>query len=407
MKSIAALNSPTITDRGAMNIRAEIVKIEAEMREWRHHLHANPETAFEEVNTSEFVAEKLEGFGLKVTRGLAKTGVVGTLERGSSDAVSSIALRADMDALDIREANGFAYCSRNEGKMHACGHDGHMAMLLGAAKVLSGSCSFRGTVHFIFQPAEENEGGGGVMVREGLFEKFPVKAVFGMHNFPTIPFGQFAIRTGPMMAAYDIFEILLKGQGGHAAMPHLTRDPIVAAASLITQLQSVVSRSAKPVESAVLSVTQMHGGSSYNIIPEEVVLKGTTRHFLPEVQEMVEKRLREVTEGISLAYGIKADINYERRYPALVNSETETLQAVENARNLVGADRVNTALEQIMGSEDFAFMTQQVPGAYIGIGSGSEQHTANLHNDRFDFNDAVLPLGASYWVSLVETLLPE
>lgn len=382
-----------------------IKRFESDMIQWRHELHQNPETAFEEYETSRYIAERLEEFGLSVNRGLAKTGVVGTLNHGYSDAHSAIALRADMDALDLSEANSLPYKSKKDGKMHACGHDGHMAMLLGAAKILAESRTFKGTVHFIFQPAEENEGGGGKMVEEGLFKKYPVKAVFGMHNFPAIPAGFFAIRPGPMMAAYDVFDITVNGKGGHAAMPHLAKDPIVASAHIVNQLQSIVSRNTIPVEAAVVSVTQIHGGTAYNIIPENVSIKGTTRHFSPEIQNMVQSRIHEIVNGVTHSFGISAHIDYQRRYPTLVNSPSETDQVVGIASKLVGADHVIADMPQIMGSEDFAFMLQEVPGAYIGIGSGSQHNTANLHNDCYDFNDDILSLGVGYWISLVETLL--
>lgn len=379
----------------------------SEVLKWRRYLHAHPETAFEETNTSDFVADKLDSFGLKVSRGLAKTGVVGTLSTGENIKEKSIAFRADMDALNMEEQGEVEYKSLNKGKMHACGHDGHMAMLLGAAKYLSQSESFSGTIHFIFQPAEENLGGGGVMVEEGLFDKFPAKAVFGMHNFPTIPEGMFAICPGPMMAAYDVFDIDVIGQGGHAAMPQFAKDPIISAALIINQLQSIISRNTPPLETAVLSVTEIHGGTAYNIIPDKVTIRGTTRHFSQSIQNMIETRIKAVAEGVAAAGGVKADIRYEKRYPALINTEKETEMAISAAAQVVGEKKVIKDLPPIMGSEDFAFMLQKCPGAYMGIGSGTADRPANLHQTNFDFNDQILETGISYWVSLAQSILPK
>ncbi|MCX6007164.1 MAG: amidohydrolase, partial [Chloroflexi bacterium] len=272
--------------------------LESEMKEWRHYLHAHPETSFQEHTTSAFVAEKLRAFGLAVTSGIGGTGVVGTLSSGQKG--KAIGLRADMDALDIQEENDLDYKSTVPGKMHACGHDGHTSMLLGAAKYLASKGIFNGTVQFIFQPAEENEGGGRAMIEDGLFKRFPVDSVFGLHSFPILPEGSFAIHSGPMMAAYDVFDINIRGTGGHAAMPNIGRDPIVAAAHIITILQTIVSRNADPVESAVISVTEIKGGTAYNIIPETVTLRGTTRHFQPHIQDMIELRMKEVLKGVPL-----------------------------------------------------------------------------------------------------------
>lgn len=388
-----------------MTIEQKIKTLIPELKKWRHQLHAWPETAFEETRTAAFVADKLESFGLDVNTGIARTGVVGTLRKGNNNR-PAVALRADMDGLDILEETGLPYQSENPGKMHACGHDGHMTMLLGAACVLSESDAFDGTVHFVFQPAEENEGGGGLMVREGLFKRFPVKAVFGMHNFPILPQGHFAIVKGPMMAAFDIFDIAIKGRGSHAAMPQHSRDPIVAAANLINQLQSIVSRNLPPIEGSVVSVTQINGGTMYNIIPDEVHLKGTTRHFRPDVQDTIEKRMREVIDGVARAMDVSITLDYERRYPALINSNDETEHAVQAAMAVVGKDRVHTDFTPVMGSEDFAFMLQKKPGAYIGLGAGEPKDGGLLHQSRYDFNDDLLPLGVSYWTNLIRHRLP-
>ncbi len=388
-----------------MNISQSIKSLIPDLNNWRHQLHAWPETAFEETKTAAFVAEKLTSFGLKVSTGIAKTGVVGTLTKGCASK-PAIALRADMDALDIEEENDLPYRSKNPGKMHACGHDGHTTMLLGAARQLSESTELEGTVHFVFQPAEENEGGGGLMVREGLFKRFPVKAVFGMHNFPVLPLGHFALTEGPMMAAFDIFDVHIKGKGSHAAMPQHSRDPIVAAANLINQFQSIVSRNLEPIEGSVISVTQINGGTAYNIIPDDVHLKGTTRHFQPYIQDRIEKRMQEIIKGISIAMGVEATLLYERRYPATVNSPAETAAALKAARSVAGRDKVFDNFPPVMGSEDFAFMLQVKPGAYIALGAGEAIEGGMIHQSRYNFNDDLLPMGVAYWEALVKNLLP-
>lgn len=388
-----------------MKIKSEIEKMGQEMRDWRHHLHARPETAFEEYETSDFVADKLASFGIEVHRGLGGTGVVGTIRRG--DGRDAIGLRADIDALDIEEENTFDYRSQNEGKMHACGHDGHTAMLLGAAKHLSESDTFSGTVHCIFQPAEENEGGGGKMVEEGLFEKFPVISVFGMHNFPVLPVGYFAIRSGPVMAAFDVFKITVRGVGAHGARPMDARDAVLASAHLITMFQTVVSRNVNPLDSAVISVTEVHGGTTWNVIPEIVTMRGTTRSFQEQVQEMIESRMGEIAQGVASSMNVSVNLDYERRYPATVNTAQETEVAIRAASLVVGEDQVLTDIQPVMGSEDFAFMLKEKPGAYIAIGGGDPRPNGMPHQPGFDFNDEILPIGVSYWVNLAEMLLPK
>jgi hippurate hydrolase len=387
-----------------MPIVNRIADFHADLATWRHEIHAHPETAFEEKRTSDFVAARLQEFGIEVHRGLAGTGVVGTL-RGARPGNRAIAIRADMDALHIHERNGHDYVSKNPGKMHACGHDGHTTMLLGAARYLAETRNFAGTVHFVFQPAEENEGGGRVMVADGLFEKFPVEAVYGMHNWPGMPVGTFAMRAGPMMASFDIFEITIKGKGTHAALPHLGHDPMVAAAHIVTGLQTLVSRNTHPLESAVVSVTQIHGGDTWNVIPDEVVLRGTVRSFKTELQDAIEAGIRRVAAGVASALGTSADIRYERRYPPTVNSERETEIAAAIAADVVGDGNVNRSLLPTMGSEDFAFMLQAKPGCYVFIGNGTGDKAVGLHNPHYDFNDEILPIGASYWARLVERTL--
>ena len=387
----------------SMNIVPEIAALDVEMRAWRHHLHAHPETAFEEVATSAFVADKLRSFGLEVHTGLAKTGVVGVLRRGNAQ--DAIALRADLDALHIVEQSGVAYISRNPGRMHACGHDGHTTMLLAAAKALSVRCNFDGTAYFIFQPAEENEGGGRVMVEEGLFERFPARAVFGMHNWPQLPAGSFATRAGPLMGAYDVFEIIATGKGSHAAMAYQGKDPMLFAAHAIHALQTIVSRNLHPQDAGVVSVTQVHAGDTWNVIPEQIMLRGTVRTFKSDVQDLIEQRMRTLVDGIAAMFEMTATLRYERRYPATVNSEREAGYAAEAAAAVVGAGNVDMNPTPEMGSEDFAFMLQAKPGCYVWLGAGNGAATPNIHNPRYDFNDDVLAIGASYWVMLAEQQL--
>ena len=382
----------------------EIAALDAEMRTWRHHLHAHPETAFEEAATSAFVADRLAAFGLEVHTGLAGTGVVGVLRNGASDA--AIGMRADLDALHIHEQSGVPHASRHDGKMHACGHDGHTTMLLGAARALAQRRNFAGTAYFIFQPAEENEGGGRVMVAEGLFDRFPMQAVYGMHNWPEQPLGTIALREGPLMGAYDVFEIVATGRGAHAAMPHLGRDPMPFAAHVINALQTIVARNIHPLEAGVVSVTQVHGGDTWNVIPQEVVLRGTARSFVPAVQDTIERRLSEIVNGLAATFDVTATVRYERRYPATVNTPAETRHALAAATALLGVDRVDTSPTPSMGSEDFAFMLQAKPGCYVWLGGSRGPGTPNLHNPHYDFNDDALAVGASYWVTLAEQQLP-
>ncbi|MBV1879723.1 MAG: amidohydrolase [Pseudomonadales bacterium] len=388
-----------------MNALDTIKNYQQEMTSWRHDIHAHPELAFDEHRTAGIVAEKLRQFGLEVETGIAGTGVVGTLRKGRGN--RAIGLRADLDALPILEANNFSYASKNTGKMHACGHDGHTAMLLGAAKYLATNGDFEGLVHLIFQPAEENEGGGRAMVEAGLFDKYPVESVFGMHNIPGIPVGCFAIKPGPMMAAFDIFKLRIIAKGGHAAMPHLSIDPIVIGSKIVEAFQSIISRFVDPQEAAVLSITQFHSGDAYNVIPNEVEISGCTRSFKPKTQQLLENKMRVMATNICLAYGAKAEFNYEKRYPATVNSTAEANIAGQVASSIVGQEQINFNPRPSMGSEDFAFMLQQKPGAYIWIGNGDGPQSCSVHNPGYDFNDNVLPFGAAYWATLVETILPK
>jgi amidohydrolase len=387
-----------------MPVKNRIAEFHSDMIEWRHDLHSHPETAFEEVRTAGIVAEKLAGFGLEVHRGLARTGVVGVLKAGKGS--RSIGLRADMDALDLTELNGFGHRSQHDGKMHACGHDGHTTMLLGAARYLAEARNFDGTVYFIFQPAEENEAGGRVMVDEGLFRLFPCEGVYGMHNMPGIPVGQMGVMQGPMMASADFFQIDVKGVGAHGAFPHTGVDPILVASEMVLALQRIVSRSVDPLQQAVVSVTQFNSGFTSNVIPEGATLKGTTRAFLPEVQDMIEREMKRIADGVASAHGAQAKFHYDRRYPPTVNTAAETEIAAAAAAGVVGEANVRRDLPPVMGAEDFGWMLKAKPGCYVWIGNGDEPGGCHVHNPNYDFNDEILPIGASYWAALVEQVLP-
>ena len=383
-----------------MPVINRIAAIHDEMTAWRRDIHAHPELGFEEERTAAIVAEKLESFGIEVHRGLAKTGVVGVLEGGPG--TGAIALRADMDALPILEADDRAHRSTSDGTMHACGHDGHTTMLLGAAQYLAETRNFAGTVYFVFQPAEEGLGGGEAMVSEGLFEHFPAQAVYGMHNWPGLAAGEIAVRSGPMMAACDEFTVTVEGTGAHGAMPHLGHDSVVAAAQIVTALQSIVARNVDPLEAGVVSVTKIHGGDAFNVIPQAVELAGTVRTFKPQVRDLIAAGIARIAESTAAALGTRATVNLEARFPATVNTADETDRAEAAAAAVVGAERVHRDLAPCMGSEDFAYMLQARPGSYIWIGNGAGVGGCFLHNPGYDFNDEILPVGASYWATLVE-----
>jgi amidohydrolase len=371
----------------------------------RRDIHRHPETAFEERRTAQIVADKLQSWGIEVHRGLATTGVVGTL-KGTRPGQKTIGLRADMDALHLQEKNEFDYASVHANKMHACGHDGHTTMLLGAAKHLAAAPDFAGTVHFIFQPAEEGLGGARVMIEEGLFDKFNCDAVYGMHNMPGFPSGHFAIRAGAMLASSDSWQVTFKGTGGHGAMPDRGTDPTYVAGQFIVAVQGIVGRNVPPSQTAVLSVGHIAGGSagSPNVIPSEVLVSGTARSFSADVRDLLERRLAEVAAGIAQAGGCTAESKYLRRYPALVNSVEQTSLAVEAAALTVGRENVDPNTPRISGAEDFAFMLEKKPGAYIMIGNGGpdEGGCHNVHSPLYDFNDRILTTGAAYWVNLVQ-----
>ena len=376
----------------------------ADLTTWRRDIHAHPETAFAEHRTAEVVADRLQAFGVEVAVGLAKTGVVGTLH-GQGEG-PRIALRADLDALHLEEENDFAHRSTHAGRMHACGHDGHTTMLLGAARYLAETRRFSGTVHFIFQPAEENEGGGRVMVEEGLFDRFPVEQVFGLHNWPWLPAGEMAVHIGPVMAAADRFDVIIEGKGGHGAMPHQCVDPVVVAAQVITAFQTIASRTVCPTDTAVVSVTRLEAGETYNVIPARVRLSGTTRSFSPEVQARVEARMNEIVDGVCAAHGARGTLDYRRGYPATLNDAGAAAWAADAASSVVGAARVHRGLPPSTGAEDFAYLAGARPGCYVWLGTGRGAETPGLHHPRYDFNDEMLPVGASYWARLVEQRLP-
>jgi len=375
-----------------------------ELTAWRRDIHMHPELAFEETRTAEFVASKLKEFGLEVHQGLAMTGVVGTLRCGTSD--RAIGLRADLDALPLQEENTFDHKSKIDGKMHACGHDGHTIMLLGAAQEMAKNRNFDGTVHFIFQPAEENFGGGEVMVKEGLFDLFPMSHVYGMHNMPALPAGTFAMRSGPTMAAHDRFDITITGVGGHGARPNESIDPVVVASQVVVALQSIVSRNTDPQQAAVISTTMINGGHTYNVIPEKVTLGGGVRSFTKETQELIKRRMFEVVKGVCEAYGATYDLNYEYGYPMVINTDDGVEAAAAAATTVAGDANVRTDMPPVMGSEDFAFMLQEKPGAYIFIGNGTGEDICMIHNPGYDFNDSILETGVRYWQTLAEQQLP-
>ena len=376
----------------------------SELTALRRDIHAHPELAFNETRTADIVAAELARYGLEVHRNIAKTGVVGVLRAGSSQRM--IGLRADMDALPLAEMNEFPHRSRHTGKMHACGHDGHTAMLLGAARYLAENPDFDGIAVFIFQPAEESEGGAAVMIEDGLFERFPVEAVFGLHNWPGIPVGQMMAMPGPVMAGTCGFEIHVRGHGCHAAMPHQGIDAIVTSAQLVQALQTVTSRTLHPCESAVVSVTQIHAGEAWNIIPEEVLLRGTIRTFKPEIQETVERAIERLCSGVAAANGGQIDVHFDHRYPPTVNSPAEARFCQQVAGEVFGEENVLTDILPSMGAEDFAYMLREKPGCYVWLGNGTGAGGCTLHNPHYDFNDELLTLGASYWVHLVRRGLP-
>jgi amidohydrolase len=377
----------------------------------RRDLHAHPELSFTEERTSKVVADYLRKLGIETHTGIAKTGVVGVV-KGRKNGAKGVALRADMDCLPMHEANTFAHRSQNEGRMHACGHDGHTTMLLGAARYLAETRNFDGTAYLVFQPAEEGGGGGQVMVKEGLFEKFPASEIYAVHNWPGLPAGQMAVRAGPVMAATDEVIITVRGRGGHGAMPHLVIDPVVAVAQIISALQTIASRNVEPVDAVVVSICSMQTSQlgAFNVVPDFVKLVGTVRSFRPATRDLAEKRLKEIVTKVADAFGCSAEISYTRGYPATVNSAREAQFAARVGERLFGKGNVITEHEPTMGGEDFSYMLEARPGAYVFLGQGSSSPSSPggcfLHNPNYDFNDEVIPLGAGYLAALVEEALP-
>jgi amidohydrolase len=385
-----------------MPIVNRVADLHNEIKEWRRDFHAHPELRYDVHRTAGSVAEKLKSFGCdEVVPGIGRTGVVGVI-RGRKPGNKVIGLRADMDALPLEEETGLPYKSTVPGKMHACGHDGHTAMLLGAAKYLAETRNFAGTAVVIFQPAEEGGAGALAMVKDGLISRFGIQEVYGMHNYPGLPVGQFAIRPGPMMAAADHLQIEIEGKGGHAARPHLSIDTILVGAQMINQLQSIVARNIDPLESAVISVCMFQAGYTDNVIPQHALLRGTARSLTPQVRELLHKRIAEVVEGTARLYGATAKITYTNGYPVVVNHERQTAFAADVAGEIAGKDKVDTDVPPVMGAEDFAFMLAERPGAFIFVGNGD---SAGLHHPAYDFNDETIPVGTSYWVRLAESAL--
>jgi hippurate hydrolase len=385
-----------------MPILNRAAELQDEVAAWRRHIHSRPELLFAVENTAAFVAEKLKEFGVdEIVTGIGRTGVVGLI-RGKGEGSRTIGLRADMDALPLTEITGKPWASTTPGKMHACGHDGHTAMLLGAAKYLAETRNFNGNVAVIFQPAEEGGGGGNLMVKDGMMERFGIEEVYGMHNLPGLPVGQFATRKGAIMAATDEFTVVIKGRGGHAAMPHKTIDPIAIGAQIVANLQMIASRTADPLRSVVVSVTKFNAGFAHNVIPNDATIAGTVRTLDAEVRTLAESRFKQIVDGLVAAHGAQADISFHRNYPVTFNHATETGHAVAIATDIAGPSNVNPDIDPMMGGEDFSYMLNARPGAFIFIGNGD---TAGLHNAAYDFNDEAIAHGISYWVRLAEQRL--
>ena len=387
-----------------MPIYNRIADFQDDLAATRQDIHANPELGFEEHRTSNLVAKQLESWGIEVHRGIAKTGLVGVL-KGNGTSTRSIGIRADMDALPMSEEGNPDYKSVNEGKMHACGHDGHTTMLLGAARYLAETKNFDGTVNFIFQPAEEGGGGGRVMVEEGVFDRFKCDTIWGMHNDPKLPAGMLATRPGALMAAVDTAKITINAVGCHAALPHAGIDPISVAVQLYTAMQTIVARNVDPIKSAVVSVTMFHAGSATNVIASNAEMSASIRTFDPEIRTLIERRIREICKGMETMHGVNIDLDYENGYPPTINHDKEAAEAIEIARELVGENMINEDIPPVMGGEDFSYMLEARPGAFLWIGGGKTDNDPGLHHPEYDFNDDVLTLGSSYWAKLVETRL--
>ena len=386
-----------------MPVLNSINQMQDEMTEWRQDLHKIPEIGLEEFQTSKYIKEKLRSWNIDFKEGYATTGIVAWVNGSRGNSNKSIGLRADFDALPMPEKNNFNHKSKNNGMMHACGHDGHTTMLLGAAKYLSENNDFDGNVYFIFQPGEEGFGGGKIMIDDGLFNDFKIDEVYALHNWPELPLGHFGVSTGPMMAAVDEFDIIVKGRGGHAAIPDLAVDPVVIASQIINAIQTIISRVTSPIDKALISVTKINAGSAYNVIADDAFLGGTVRTFKPETRELIKIKLHNTAKGIALANGGDIEFNYMPGYPPTINSKDESIFAGNVAKELVGSGNVITEVEPSMGGEDFSYFLNSKPGSYLYIGQKDECHKAHLHTTKYDFNDNLLPIGANFWVNLVKS----
>ncbi len=375
-----------------------------EMKAWRQELHSIPEIGLEEYETSKYIKSKLSEFNIEFKDGYANTGIVARVKGSRGESDKSIGLRADFDALPMPEKNQFEYKSTNEGMMHACGHDGHTSILLGAAKYLSENNDFDGSVYFIFQPGEEGFAGGQKMIQDGMFDDFKIDEVYALHNWPELPIGSIGVNSGPMMAAVDEFDIVVKGRGGHAAIPQLAIDPVVIASQIVLAVQTIVSRSTDPVDKALISITKINGGTAYNVIDDSVKLGGTVRTFKPETRSFYEKKLKEISSGIAKANGAEAEVDFHltNKYPPTINSKKESEFAANVAKKVFGDSQVDTDINPSMGGEDFSYLLEKKPGAYLYIGQGDDNHKAHLHTTKYDFNDNLLPVGVNYWVELVK-----
>jgi len=375
-----------------------------EMKSWRQDLHQIPEIGLEEYETSKYIKSKLDEFNIEFKDGYAKTGIVAYVKGSKGNSEKSIGLRADFDALPMPEKNNFDHKSKNEGMMHACGHDGHTSMLLGAAKYLSENNDFDGKVYFIFQPGEEGFAGGQKMIQDGMFDDFNIDEVYALHNWPELPIGSIGVNSGPMMAAVDEFDIIVRGKGGHAAIPQLAIDPVVIASQIVLAVQTIISRSTDPIDKALISITKINGGTAYNVIDDSVKLGGTIRTFKPETRSFLEKKIYEIASGIAIANGAEAEVDFHltNKYPPTINSKKESEFAANVAIKMFGDSNVNTNIDPSMGGEDFSYLLEKKPGSYLYIGQGDQNHKAHLHTTKYDFNDNLLPIGVNYWVELVK-----
>ena len=385
-----------------MPILNSINQMLKEMKEWRHDLHKIPEIGLKELETSKYIQAKLDSWNIQYKKGYSNTGIVAWVKGNKGNTDKSIGLRADFDALPMSEKNIFDHRSQNEGMMHACGHDGHTTMLLGALKYLSENPEFDGTTYFIFQPGEEGWGGGEKMIKDGMFKDFKIDEVYALHNWPDLPVGQFGVSSGPMMASVEDFDIIIQGKGGHAAIPDLTVDPVVISSQIILAIQTIISRKLNPIDKGLISVTKIHAGSAYNVIDDEVKLGGTIRTFKDETRKIIEEKMTNIVKGIAQSSGAIADITFKKLYPATINHEKNSLFASNVAKELVGKDNVLTEVEPSMGGEDFSFLLNEKPGSYLYIGQKDDKHKSNLHTTNYDFNDNILPIGVNFWVNLVK-----